>query len=103
MGARHSHRKQFEGTGVTVSSGAHVEILPIAELVIYGSKARTGRMRYCVAKANITAIKMTRRDVRIPEAISSKIETSVMEEDKPTHIVSWCVSERPQYARYYLR
>jgi hypothetical protein len=38
-----------------------------AELVVYNSKAKAGRMRYCVAKAKITAIKMTRRDVRTPE------------------------------------
>jgi hypothetical protein len=74
-----------------------------AELVDYDSRARAGMMRYCVAKAKITAIKMTRRDVRTPKAISGENEMSPTKQDKTTHIAQWWASVLPQYARYYLR
>jgi hypothetical protein len=62
------------------------------ELVVYDSRAKAGRMRYCVAKAKITAIKMTRRDVRTAEAIFGEDEMSSTKGDETTHIAQWWVS-----------
>ena len=42
-------------------------------------------MRYCVAKAKITAIKMTRRDVRNPEAIFGENEMSLRKGRNNSH------------------